>query len=48
MRGFLLMAHDHDSLLQKFTSSRKQQLNRLADKNELDLLVLAEGGADKT
>ncbi len=36
------MEHDHDSFLQNFISSRKQQLNRLAGKYELELLVLLE------
>lgn len=34
------MEKDHDSFLQNFISSRKQQLNRLAEKHELELLVL--------
>lgn len=34
------MTIDHDSFLQKFISSRKQQLNFLAGKYELELLVL--------
>ncbi len=34
------MEHDHDAFLQYFISSRKQQLNRLAGKYELELLVL--------
>ncbi len=34
------MEHDYDSFMQNFISSRKQQINRLAGKYELDLLVL--------
>ncbi len=34
------MEHDHDSFTQNLTSNEKQQLNRLAEKYDLELLVL--------